>query len=90
MQRTAPVSEPRPGRFPRFVASKPGRLLRVAFGASLVGAGLFAFGGPAGIALAAFGLVPIVTGALNLCPVAPLWGGHFFGANYCEARPPKR
>ncbi|WP_322796805.1 DUF2892 domain-containing protein [Tepidiforma sp.] len=82
--------EGQPGRFSLFMASKAGRALRVALGAALRGAGVFAVEGWAGIALAAAGVVPIVTGALNLCPVAPLWGGHFLGAKYCAARPPKR
>ena len=37
----------------------------------------------AGLAIAAFGLIPIGAGTFNLCPVAPAWGGHFVGARYC-------
>jgi membrane-associated protease RseP (regulator of RpoE activity) len=38
---------------------------------------------PVGLVVAVFGLVPLTAGAFNLCPVAPLWGGHFFGSQYC-------
>lgn len=74
------------GTFARFMASKPGRLARVALGATLVGAGLTLVPAPAGWFVAAFGAVPIASGVLNPCPVAPLWGGHFIGANYCPTR----
>jgi len=38
--------------------------------------------------MAVFGLLPIATGAFNLCPVAPAWGGHFLGAKYCGVKTP--
>lgn len=75
--------------FSRFMASKGGRTVRVAIGATIIGTGLTVVGGGAGLAIAAFGLVPIATGAFNLCPVAPVWGGHFIGAKYCGTRAPK-
>lgn len=90
MQRTTLRPAPRPSRFALFLASKAGRTARVALGATVVGAGLFLVGGLPGIALALAGLLPIVAGALNLCPVAPLWGGHFFGSRYCAAEPRHR
>jgi membrane-associated protease RseP (regulator of RpoE activity) len=90
MERLTLPTAPRPSRFALFMASKPGRTLRVALGATMIGSGLFLLGGPAGLVLAGAGLLPIVTGALNLCPVAPLWGGHFFGARYCAASPRRR
>ena len=31
----------------------------------------------------------IAAGVFNLCPVAPLWGGHFFGSQYCPAKKTK-
>ena len=76
--------------FSRFMASKGGRLVRVALGATIIGTGLTVVGGGAGLAIAAFGLVPIATGVFNLCPVAPIWGGHFIGAKYCGTRAPKQ
>ncbi|GMV85699.1 MAG: hypothetical protein AMXMBFR80_15540 [Dehalococcoidia bacterium] len=76
--------------FSRFMASKGGRVVRVALGATIIGTGLTVIGGGAGLAMAAAGLVPIAAGVFNLCPVAPLWGGHFIGARYCGVRTPKR
>lgn len=72
--------------FTRFMASGAGRFARVALGASLVGAGIFLVPAPGGLILAGAGLLPLAAGVFNLCPVAPLWGGHFIGARYCPAR----
>ena len=75
--------------FARFMASGGGRIVRIALGAALVLIGFVAIGGGPGLVVAAFGLVPIAAGVFNLCPIAPAWGGHFFGARYCAARQPK-
>jgi membrane-associated protease RseP (regulator of RpoE activity) len=75
--------QPESSAFSRFMAGSTGRLLRAAFGASVIGTGLFILGGTAGLVVAALGLVPVAAGTINLCPVAPLWGGHFLGAKYC-------
>jgi len=83
---TAGVITNNPNAFTRFMASGYGRLTRAAMGVTLIGAGLMFVPRPAGAAVAAFGLVPIAAGAFNLCPVAPLWGGHFRGSQYCAAR----
>ena len=72
--------------FARFMASGYGRIVRLGFGAGLVAAGLAVVPWPVGFAVAALGLVPIAAGVFNLCPVAPLWGGHFFGSRYCPAK----
>ena len=74
--------------FTGFMASGGGRVARITLGLGLVALGLL-LGTTAGYALAAFGLVPIGAGVFNLCPIAPLWGGHFRGASYC-ARPVNR
>ena len=86
------LSTHEPSAFSRFMASGYGRIARVALGLTIIAIGLGLIGGGAGIAVAAFGLVPIATGVFNLCPVAPIWGGHFIGARYCAAprREPKR
>ena len=76
--------------FSRFMASGRGRGLRVAMGLGLIAAGLAIVGGPVGLGMAVFGILPIASGSLNLCPVAPMWGGHFLGARYCAAKSPKR
>ena len=72
--------------FELFMASGYGRALRVVFGVTLIIGGLVAVGGPAGWIIAAFGLVPIAAGVLGLCPIAPLWGGHFIGSKYCAKK----
>lgn len=90
MTHVSTVTTPEGSAFSRFMASKGGRVVRVALGAAIIGTGLTVVGGGAGLAMAAFGLVPIATGVFNLCPVAPLWGGHFIGAKYCETRAPKQ
>jgi Zn-dependent protease len=72
--------------FTRFMASGYGRLARVAFGMMLVAVGLAVVPRPIGLAVATFGVVPIAAGVFNLCPVAPLWGGQFFGARYCPSK----
>ena len=76
----------RPSRFSLFMAGPWGRVARVVLGLVIIAASLLLIGGTAGWVLAAAGLLPITAGALNLCPVAPLWGGHFFGADYCAVR----
>lgn len=75
-----------PSLFPVFMASRRGRAIRLSFGVALLIAAL-AVGMPFGVVLAGFALLPITTGLFNLCPIAPAWGGHFFGARYCAARP---
>lgn len=72
--------------FTRFMASGGGRLVRAGLGVALVTAGLTLVPGPAGLAVAVFGLVPLAAGAFNMCPVAPLWGGHFIGSRYCGSK----
>jgi len=74
------------GWFPRFMASGYGRLARVGLGLAVMGVGLGLVPDPAGLPVAALGLVPIAAGVFNLCPVAPAWGGHFVGARYCEVK----
>ena len=78
--------------FERFMASGYGRVVRIALGLALIGVGMTVLPRPVGVIVAAFGLVPIAAGVFNLCPIAPLWGGHFLGSKYCGARsaPDKR
>ncbi len=72
--------------FARLMASGYGRLIRLGLGIAVVAIGLTAVPRPAGLAIAVLGLVPIAAGVFNLCPIAPLWGGHFFGSQYCAPR----
>jgi membrane-associated protease RseP (regulator of RpoE activity) len=73
------------GWFEMFMASGYGRLVRIAIGVGIIALSLLLLSGPARLA-GLIGLVPIAAGVLNLCPVAPLWGGHFIGAKYCGKR----
>ncbi len=82
MQCSVPNTEG--SRFARFMASRCGRIARIALGVALIVTGLAILAPPVGYIVAAAGLLPIVSGALNLCPVAPAWGGHFIGARYCD------
>jgi hypothetical protein len=68
------------------MASGYGRLARLAFGIVLIAVGLALVPQPAGFIVAACGLVPVAAGVFNLCPVATLWGGHFYGARYCASK----
>ena len=76
-----------PSRFALFMASASGRALRIAMGLTLLTAGVLT-GPPVGLLLAAFAVLPLASGTFNLCPIAPLWGGHFLGSRYCAAKPP--
>lgn len=68
--------------FARFMASGYGRLTRLGLGIVLVAVGLTVLPQPWGLTAAMVGLVPIAAGVFNLCPIAPLWGGHFVGSRY--------
>jgi Inner membrane protein YgaP-like, transmembrane domain len=59
-------------KFLDWMSTPPGRVLRVLFGLVLVGVGLGIVHGVAGTAVAAFGLVPLTTAIINVCPVRPL------------------
>jgi len=82
----APFPEPEGSAFSQFMASGRGRAARIAFGGALIAAGTLVVPMPLGIAVAAFGLVPIAAGVFNLCPIAPVWGGQFLGSAYCPRR----
>ncbi len=46
-----------------------GRAIRVAVGVGIIALGLGVIGGPAGVILAAFGLLPLGSGACGVCPI---------------------
>jgi hypothetical protein len=60
-------------RFVRFMNTPTGRSIRAAAGAAMIVGGIAA-GGGAGWAVAAFGLLPLVTGIGDICPISPLMG----------------
>lgn len=59
--------------FLSFMNRPLGRVLRVALDAALVVVAVLV-GGPLGVALGLFALLPIATGAFGVCPVNPLVG----------------
>lgn len=67
-------------RLGQFMASGAGRLIRIVAGVALIGGGLLAVGGPAGLIMAAIGLVPLLAGAFDVCVFSALFGGPLSGA----------
>lgn len=57
--------------FVRFMSTTAGRAIRVVMGVALIATGIW-LASPAGWALAAFGLLPLVTGAADICPICPI------------------
>ncbi len=72
-------SETPKDRFVCFMRGRSGRLARAGLGVALIAAGLLLIGGTAGTIVAAFGLVPIASGATGICPLGPLFGTDFHG-----------
>lgn len=70
-------------RFAQFMASTTGRGLRVAAGLILLAAGIWlvaSHGSLAfGIVLIAIGALFATVGSINVCPLAPIFGGPFNG-----------
>lgn len=64
----------------RFMATATGRLVRVIAGLGLIAWGLAGIGGTNGYILAAIGALPLLTGLLNICLIAPLLGGPVSGS----------
>jgi len=52
----------------------PDRVIRLLLAAVLIGVGLGVVRGPAGIAMAAVGAIPLLTGATGFCPLYVLLG----------------
>ena len=61
-----------------FMTSSTGRLVRVAAGLALIGAGVLV-GGGAGWVLGVVGLVPLAAGVFNVCLLAPLFHAPLHG-----------
>ncbi|HMM43662.1 MAG TPA: DUF2892 domain-containing protein [Thermomicrobiales bacterium] len=57
-----------------FLATTPGRLLRIVLGAVIVLVGLLAFDGALAWIITIVGLVPFMAGAFDVCLAAPLFG----------------
>ena len=63
-----------------FMATAAGRLIRIVAGLGLIGWGLAGVGGSDGYLIAAIGALPLFTGLMNICLIAPLLGGPVSGA----------
>lgn len=70
--------------FVSFISSPAGRGLRIVAGLSIIAAGLTQQK-PKGYAIAATGLIPLAAGALDICVLGPLLGGHFKGSTMRDA-----
>ncbi|HEY5901137.1 MAG TPA: DUF2892 domain-containing protein [Anaerolineales bacterium] len=62
-----------------FLASTPGRLVRVAAGLALIIWGIAGLGGITGTIVALIGAVPLAAGVFDFCVFAPLFGAPFSG-----------
>jgi len=70
----------RTSTFAEFMATPLGRGLRIVFGAVLIFLGLRVVQGVAGTVIALAGILPIATGALNICILGPLLGAPLRGS----------
>lgn len=69
--------------FVRFMSSSAGRVLRILAGIALIAWGVLGMGGNEGYLVAAIGVVPLLTGLLDICLFAPLFGCPLSG---CKVR----
>ena len=65
--------------FVKFMASKTGRIVRIAAGIALIAWGLLGLSGTIGIVVAVIGLVPLLAGLFDVCVFAPLFRNPFKG-----------
>lgn len=70
--------------FVRFMSTPAGRGIRVAMGVGLLAVGV-RMGSPAGWGIATFAVLPLVTGAANICPICPLLGDAKRGEAGCTS-----
>lgn len=73
--------------FARFMATPPGRLLRVVAGLALIAWGWTMREQTAGIVLMIVGLAPLLAGAFNVCLIASVIGAPFSGRDALRTRP---
>ena len=64
--------------FARFMSGAAGRLLRLAAGIALI-AGGYAMRSVGGVAIAAFGVLPLAAGIFDICIFRPLFGASVRG-----------
>lgn len=65
--------------FVQFMGSTAGRVTRIVAGAALIAYGLLGMGGDNGLIVAVVGAVPLLTGLINICVFAPLFGAPLRG-----------
>jgi len=65
-------------KFAQFMATWPGRLVRIFVGLALIGWG-FRQGTSLGIGVGIFGLLPLAAGLFNFCAISFLIGAPFWG-----------
>lgn len=70
----------------KVLASSGGRTGRIVAGIALIGLGLLALQGVAGIIVAVVGLVPLVAGVFDFCVFAPLFGAPLGGPKIRAAK----
>ena len=61
--------------FAKFMASVPGRILRIVAGLALILIGLFLVKGIGGIILAVVGVIPLTAGLFDICIIGALFLG---------------
>ena len=66
--------------FTSFMASTPGRIVRIVAGIVLIAWGLLGLGGTTGLIVAVVGALPLLAGVFDFCVFAPLFGGPLSGA----------
>jgi hypothetical protein len=57
-----------------FMSTTFGRSSRVVAGLLLIAVGLLLLDGVVGTAVALFGVLPLMTGLFNICPISPFYG----------------
>lgn len=67
--------------FVRFLATPAGRILRIVLGIAIIWIGLAWVDKPLGYVLEAVGLIPIITGILNISLIGPLLGAPLKGSD---------
>lgn len=72
--------------FAQFIASGPGRLVRIVAGLALMGVGYALQQSTAGIILMIVGLIPLIAGVFDLCLISPLLGGPLSGRRIRSSR----
>lgn len=65
--------------FAQFMASTPGRLLRIIGGLALIVWGLLGLDGSARVIVAVIGMVPLLAGLFDVCLFAPLFSAPLRG-----------